>query len=120
MLQRANLCRALIHEPRMLLARRAFRRARQFSGEELCRSCKTLDDHKATVLLVTHDLRERISRGPHLCDERAAGASSTTVRSISAGPHGTMTFEPDFVALNQKLRAFIVDARSAPAEGAAS
>jgi len=30
-----------------------------------------------------------------------------------------MTFEPDFVALNQKLRAFIVDARSAPAEGAA-
>jgi NitT/TauT family transport system ATP-binding protein len=30
-----------------------------------------------------------------------------------------MTFEPDFVALNQKLRTFIEDARSAPAEGAA-
>jgi NitT/TauT family transport system ATP-binding protein len=30
------------------------------------------------------------------------------------------TFEPDFVALNQKLRAFIVDARtSALSEGAA-
>ena len=30
-----------------------------------------------------------------------------------------MTFEPDFVALNQKLRAFIVDARSTPQEGTA-
>jgi NitT/TauT family transport system ATP-binding protein len=30
-----------------------------------------------------------------------------------------MTFEPDFVALNQRLREFIVDARTAPAEGAA-
>jgi NitT/TauT family transport system ATP-binding protein len=28
-----------------------------------------------------------------------------------------MTFEPDFVALNQRLRSFIVDARSAPQEG---
>jgi NitT/TauT family transport system ATP-binding protein len=27
-----------------------------------------------------------------------------------------MTFEPDFVALNQKLRAFIVDARTASKE----
>jgi NitT/TauT family transport system ATP-binding protein len=30
-----------------------------------------------------------------------------------------MTFEPDFVALNQKLRAFIVDARTSAAQGAA-
>jgi NitT/TauT family transport system ATP-binding protein len=28
-----------------------------------------------------------------------------------------MTFEPDFVALNQKLRAFIEDARSAAQQG---
>jgi len=28
-----------------------------------------------------------------------------------------MTFEPDFVALNQKLRAFIEDARSATERG---
>jgi NitT/TauT family transport system ATP-binding protein len=27
-----------------------------------------------------------------------------------------MTFEPEFVALNQKLRAFIVDARTASKE----
>jgi NitT/TauT family transport system ATP-binding protein len=30
-----------------------------------------------------------------------------------------MTFEPDFVALNQRLRAFIVDARTTAAEGVA-
>jgi NitT/TauT family transport system ATP-binding protein len=30
-----------------------------------------------------------------------------------------MTFEPDFVALNQKLRAFITDARTAAKQGAA-
>jgi NitT/TauT family transport system ATP-binding protein len=29
-----------------------------------------------------------------------------------------MTFEPEFVALNQKLRAFIVDARTAAQGGA--
>ena len=30
-----------------------------------------------------------------------------------------MTFEPDFVALNQRLREFIVGERTAVAEGAA-
>ena len=30
-----------------------------------------------------------------------------------------MTFEPDFVALNQRLRELIVDARSAAAAGSA-
>jgi NitT/TauT family transport system ATP-binding protein len=31
-----------------------------------------------------------------------------------------MTFEPDFVALNQKLRAFIEDARTASREASAT
>jgi len=31
-----------------------------------------------------------------------------------------MTFEPDFVALNQRLREFIVGERTAVSEGAAS
>jgi len=31
-----------------------------------------------------------------------------------------MTFEPDFVALNQKLRAFIEDARTASKQTAAA
>jgi NitT/TauT family transport system ATP-binding protein len=31
-----------------------------------------------------------------------------------------MTFEPDFVALNQKLRAFIVDARTSAKDTASA
>jgi len=54
---------------------------------------------------------KRVPRQPHLRDERAARpASSTTARSPSRRPRTVArTFEPDFVALNQKLRAFITD-----------
>jgi NitT/TauT family transport system ATP-binding protein len=75
--------------------------------------------HKPTVLLVTHDLREAGFLASRICvmsarpgrildDSRVAFARPRTV---------PMTFEPDFVALNQKLRAFIEDARTAAEQG---
>jgi NitT/TauT family transport system ATP-binding protein len=76
MLQRANLCRALIHEPRMLLLDEPFGALDQFTREELWSILQDLwIAHKPTVLLVTHDLREAAFLGSRICahlrDERA-------------------------------------------------
>ena len=123
MLQRANLCRALIHEPRLLLLDEPFGALDQFTREELWAIMQELWlAHRPTVLLVTHDLREAGFLASRICvmsarpgriiDDAAVGFARP--RSIA------MTFEPHFVALNQRLRELIVDARSAPSieEGA--
>ena len=121
MLQRANLCRALIHEPRMLLLDEPFGALDQFTREELWSILQELwMTHKATVLLVTHDLREAAFLASRICVMSARPGRIVDDSQVGFSRPRTvaMTFEPDFVALNQKLRAFIVDARSAPAEGA--
>jgi NitT/TauT family transport system ATP-binding protein len=76
--------------------------------------------HKPTVLLVTHDLREAGFLASRICVMSARpGRILDDSRVEFARPRTVaMTFEPDFVALNQKLRALIVDARATPQEGA--
>ena len=116
MLQRANLCRALIHEPRMLLLDEPFGALDQFTREELWAILQNLwMTHKPTVLLVTHDLREAGFLASRICVMSARpGRILDDSRVEFARPRTVaMTFEPEFVALNQKLRAFIEDARSA-------
>ena len=122
MLQRANLCRALIHEPRMLLLDEPFGALDQFTREELWSILQALWMlHRPTVLLVTHDLREAGFLGSRICVMSARPGRILDDQSVSFARPRTvaMTFEPDFVALNQRLRGFIVDARTAAAEGAA-
>jgi NitT/TauT family transport system ATP-binding protein len=61
MQQRASICRALIHEPRMLLLDEPFGALDAFTREELW--CTLRDLHAAqkfNVILVTHDLRESV------------------------------------------------------------
>ena len=61
MLQRASLCRALIHEPRLLLLDEPFGALDAFTREELWGVLESLwMDRRPTVLLVTHDLREAV------------------------------------------------------------
>jgi NitT/TauT family transport system ATP-binding protein len=121
MLQRANLCRALIHEPRMLLLDEPFGALDQFTREELWSILQDLwMAHQPTVLLVTHDLREAGFLASRICVMSARPGRILDDRRVSFSRPRTvaMTFEPDFVALNQRLREFIVDARTASAEGA--
>ncbi|MCK1546013.1 ABC transporter ATP-binding protein [Bradyrhizobium sp. 147] len=121
MLQRANLCRALIHEPRMLLLDEPFGALDQFTREELWTILQNLwMTRKPTVLLVTHDLREAGFLASRICVMSARpGRILDDSRVEFARPRKVaMTFEPDFVALNQKLRAFIEDTRSAAEQGA--
>jgi NitT/TauT family transport system ATP-binding protein len=118
MLQRANLCRALIHEPRLLLLDEPFGALDQFTKEELWAILQNLWlAHRPTVLLVTHDLREAAFLASRICvmsprpgrivdDSQVEFARPRTIE---------MTFAPDFVALNQRLRELIVGVRAGAA-----
>jgi NitT/TauT family transport system ATP-binding protein len=120
MLQRANLCRALIHEPRMLLLDEPFGALDQFTREELWSILQELWMlHQPTVLLVTHDLREAGFLASRICVMSARPGRILDDRRVtfSRPRNVAMTFEPDFVALNQRLREFIVGERTTAAEG---
>jgi len=59
MQQRASICRALIHEPKMLLLDEPFGALDAFTREELWCILRDLwTEQKFNVILVTHDLRE--------------------------------------------------------------
>jgi NitT/TauT family transport system ATP-binding protein len=74
MQQRASICRALIHQPRMLLLDEPFGALDAFTREELWCILRDLwTEQRFNVVLVTHDLRESVfladtvyvmSRGP--------------------------------------------------------
>jgi NitT/TauT family transport system ATP-binding protein len=61
MQQRASICRALIHEPRMLLLDEPFGALDAFTREELWNVLRDLwSTQRFNVILVTHDLREAV------------------------------------------------------------
>ena len=111
MMQRANLCRALVHEPDLLLLDEPFGALDQFTREELW---STLQDlwlaRKATVLLVTHDLREAGFLANRICVMSARPGRILEDRAVAfARPREIdMTFSPDFVTLVQDLRGLIM------------
>ena len=61
MQQRASICRALIHEPKMLLLDEPFGALDAFTREELWCTLRDLwEAQRFNVILVTHDLRESV------------------------------------------------------------
>jgi NitT/TauT family transport system ATP-binding protein len=61
MQQRASICRALIHEPKMLLLDEPFGALDAFTREELWCTLRDLwAEQRFNVVLVTHDLRESV------------------------------------------------------------
>lgn len=122
MLQRANLCRALIHDPRLLLLDEPFGALDQFTREELWSVLQNLwMVHRPTVLLVTHDLKEAGFLASRICVMSARPGRILADSPVDFARPRTiaMTFEPEFVALNQQLRDLIVVAR-APAASSGS
>lgn len=115
MLQRANLCRALVHEPRLLLLDEPFGALDQFTREELWGTMQSLwMKRKPTVLLITHDLKEAGFLASRICVMSARPGRIIDDSTVNFRRPRTveMTFEHDFVALNQRLRELIIDARS--------
>ncbi|MFC5359001.1 MULTISPECIES: ABC transporter ATP-binding protein [Azospirillum] len=115
MLQRANLCRALIHEPSLLLLDEPFGALDQFTREELWGTMQSLWlKRKPTVLLITHDLKEAGFLASRVCVMSARPGRIINDSAVDFPRPRTiqMTFDADFVALNQRLRDLIIDART--------
>jgi NitT/TauT family transport system ATP-binding protein len=114
MMQRASLCRALIHEPQLLMLDEPFGALDQFTREELWGVMQELwITHRPTVLLVTHDLKEAAFLANRIC-VMAARPGRIIDDSVVPFPRPrtvTMSYESDFVLLTQKLREMIVHAQ---------
>jgi len=114
MQQRANLCRALIHDPDLLLLDEPFGALDQFTREEMWGTLPELwMDRNVTVLLVTHDLREAAYLANRICVMSARPGRILEDRAVPFARPRTidMTFEPGFAAVIQRLRGLIVHSR---------
>lgn len=122
MLQRASLCRALIHDPELLMLDEPFGALDQFTREELWAIMQELWlSRRPTVLLVTHDLKEAGYLANRICVMRARpGRIVEDCRVNFPRPRSVdMTYTPDFVSLTQRLRELIVAGRAQQHEAAA-
>ena len=116
MMQRANLCRALVHDPDLLLLDEPFGALDQFTREELWGTLQELwMDRTVTVLLVTHDLREAAFLANRICvmSPRPGRILEDRIAPFPRPRTIDMTFEPDFAAVIQRLRGLIVHGREA-------
>ena len=115
MLQRASLCRALIHEPALLLLDEPFGALDAFTREELWQVLQELWlTKRPTVMLITHDLSESV-----LLSETVFVMSARPGRLLHsehvpfARPRGLdVMYEPEFVSMVHRLRTRIGDARA--------
>nr|WP_324617718.1 ABC transporter ATP-binding protein [Microvirga pudoricolor] len=116
MQQRASLCRALIHEPKLLMLDEPFGALDAFTREELW--CVIRDLHAAqkfTVILVTHDLREATFLADRIFCMSARPGRIVAEREVSfPRPRDLeITYTPEFSAVVHDLRGHIAHARSA-------
>jgi NitT/TauT family transport system ATP-binding protein len=111
MLQRASLCRALVHEPQLLMLDEPFGALDQFTREELWGVMQELWlARRPTVILVTHDLKEAAYLANRICVMQARPGRIIEDKAVALARPRTieMTYGADFVALTQHLRAQIV------------
>jgi len=114
MQQRTSLCRALIHEPDLLMLDEPFGALDAFTREELW--CVIRDLHaarKITIVLVTHDLREAVFLADRIfvMSARPGRIVSERVVDIPRPRDLEVTFTPQFTGIVHELREHIVKAR---------
>ena len=115
MQQRASLCRALIHDPTLLLLDEPFGALDQFTREELWEIMQNLwIEKRPTVLLVTHDLKEAAYLASRICVMQARPGRIVDDSMVPFARPRTIevSFEPEFVSLTQRLRERIVAVRA--------
>ena len=111
MQQRAQLCRALVHDPAILLLDEPFGALDAFSREELWAVLQALwIERRFTVILVTHELREAayLADKVHVMCARPGSVTANCAVPFSRPRSLETTFAPDFVALVHDLRSSMV------------
>jgi NitT/TauT family transport system ATP-binding protein len=117
MLQRASLCRALVHEPQLLMLDEPFGALDQFTREELWSIMQSLwMNMRPTVLLVTHDLKEASYLANRICvmQARPGRIINESIVPFARPRTIAMSYHPDFAALTQSLRELIFGTRPTP------
>lgn len=110
MQQRANLCRALVHEPEILMLDEPFGALDAFTREELWAIMQALwQERRFTAVLVTHDLREAVYLADTVYVMSKRPGRLLHRHSIDLPRPRTLetTFEPHFIDIVHALRAQI-------------
>jgi NitT/TauT family transport system ATP-binding protein len=107
MQQRASLCRALVHEPALLMLDEPFGALDAFTREELWDVLQGLWlARKFTTILVTHDLREAVYLADkvHVMSQRPGRIIATHAVPIGRSRNPDTMFEPAFLDIVHSLR----------------
>ena len=110
MQQRASICRALIHEPRMLLLDEPFGALDAFTREELWCALRDLQAERGfNVILVTHDLREAVFLADTVYVMSKSPGRIVARREIELPRPRELetTYTPEFTGIVHELRAHI-------------
>ncbi len=110
MQQRASICRALIHEPKMLLLDEPFGALDAFTREELWCTLRDLHaEQKFNVILVTHDLRESVFLADTVYVMSKSPGRFVVKRDIDLPRPRDLevTYTPEFTNIVHELRGHI-------------
>lgn len=121
MRQRASLCRALIHEPKLLLLDEPFAALDAFTREELWSVLQTLwQRQRFTVVLVTHDLTEAVflSNTVYVMSARPGRILNRREIDFERPRPLDIRYQAPFVGAVQQLREQIRSARAEDGSGA--
>ena len=116
MQQRVSLCRALIHDPQILLLDEPFGALDAFTREELWDTLQGLrQQRRCTVLLVTHDLVEAVYLADtiHVMSSRPGRVIYTTRIDLPRPRFADLRYRGDFVGYVHDIRTHIGRARGA-------
>jgi NitT/TauT family transport system ATP-binding protein len=116
MQQRVSLCRALIHEPALLMLDEPFAALDAFTREELWCVLRDLWQKLSfTVILVTHDLREAafLADKIHVMSARPGRIVVTKTVELPRPRDLDICYEPRFTDIVHELRGKIAEVRKA-------
>jgi NitT/TauT family transport system ATP-binding protein len=114
MQQRVALCRAIVHDPRLLLLDETFSALDAFTREELWDVLQSLwIERQFTTVLVTHDLTEAVYLADtvHVLSNRPGHVIHSEAIGLSRPRDPRQRFDPGFADIVFRLRQKIAEAR---------